>query len=251
MKPRMKIGLSTALFASILFFVIQNGCRVKPKPCCIPVTPTYSVTDSGLIVQPPVFSDLTGSVLTVINLTDSTVILLDTIEPGGNRLVPVDLDSTSINVHLDYLTSGPVTDIPKYCPGSDNFTPVRTLIVMDVVLQRNNHDQACTPPGCGTIATKNGQSGSTVVSAQPGRNKFIEVNGIRLYFEVMNGNSMKAYYCNPDLAISNTDPDKLQVTAANGDTFLIEVSPNSTSGFDFTIYFQTQTGNWTVGECSP
>ncbi len=264
----MKFGLLAALLAFCLALT-NDGCidRNPANPCnqCTTVTPTYSILPAGLYVKPPQLPDITGSILKVTRLADSTVIMFDTIEPGGFRIVPVNLDSTAINVRLDFLTSAPLPtrlNAPKYCPSSDDFLPGTTLglIVMDVVLQHNPSQtmNACTY-SCGLSSLYQVQSGGgsstytvSIPDHNPGSTKYITVNGVKLLFEFYadtntdSGISVKVFYCS-----SNTTPTEDSNKVVYFQDFSVSYTYNlGTNDLKF-IITQTGTSALAVYECRP
>ncbi|MBK7936802.1 MAG: hypothetical protein IPJ82_06790 [Lewinellaceae bacterium] len=137
-----KFGLPLLALA-LLAFVLFDKCRPTVNPCsdCTTVTPAFKKTDSGLIVQPPALPDITGTIMTVKNLAANTVFIVDTIEPGGTRLIPVNVDSTGINVQLEYLTPAPLPERNngKYCKTSVDFPTTLGIIIMDVVMDHTSN----------------------------------------------------------------------------------------------------------------
>lgn len=266
MKPSMKFGLLAALLAFCLALTndgCKNGDRVRPCDQCTTVTPTYSILPAGLYVKPPELPDITGSILKVTRLADSTVIMFDTIEPGGFRIVPVNLDSTAINVRLDFLTSTPLPtrlNAPKYCPSSDDFLPRTTLglIVMDVVLQHKpdmgEKGNSCTY-SCGSSGTLSQLTASSNVFTitipfgeyNAGMLKYFTVNGSKFVIEFGADNKINLYEClengwSTSLQTS-TDP-KSDVICTNGSESY-SISNHKTSGSTPDLIIEIDTGNMT------
>ncbi|MCB0575947.1 MAG: hypothetical protein KDC61_15435 [Saprospiraceae bacterium] len=262
MKPLLKSSL-ICLLLSIGVALMYTACNLRENPCkqCTPVSPEFSVTPDGLYVKPPELPDITGSVLTVTNLADSSLVMYDTIEPGGYRIVPVNLDSVSINVQLEYLTPGSVdskTSGPKYCPGNANFFPPLGIIVMDVVIYHDDHEKACTPPDCGNIGYGVQLSDTTNVSYhddQPGHSPIIVVGGVKIYSEIDIGrNIWKVWYCDLNVDTIYKEPitprgELLHFTKTDGSEFTIKASydygqPNP---FKLEIY---SASNYFIGYCT-
>ncbi|MEZ4964837.1 MAG: hypothetical protein R2791_06305 [Saprospiraceae bacterium] len=236
MKPLLKASL-TYLLLSISAALIYTACDLREKPCkqCTPVSPEFSVTPAGLYVKPPELPDITGSVLTVTNLADSSLVMYDTIEPGGYRIVPVNLDSVSITVQLEYLTPGSrnaKTSGSMYCPSVVTFPPNIPvgIIVMDVVIYHDDHEKACTPPDCGTTAISALRVGVTQASYDDNdleNSQFIEVGGVKLYFETdFESDTWKIWYC--DLIVDTIYKEPIY---PRGELFHFKKTDNS----EFTI----------------
>ena len=252
MKPFGKSGLLVLLFAALLF-TFYYKCCIHENPCeqCTTVTPAFIETDNGLIVRPPALPDITGTIITVTRLADSTLYIpVDTIKPGGYRLIPVNLDSTGINVQLEYLTPGGAPDNSdgrKYCKTSTDFPTTLGVIVMDVVMERS--DTACNPPGCGNIFLIN-QNIVYMDHPQAGYRKLISVNGVNLYFEVIDMDSVKIYYCDSNITGINYNPSTKTVTVSvsGGTTFTVRSEYDSDP--DKIAWYIYCSSNCSIGQCT-
>ena len=262
----MKFGLLAALLAFCLALTndgCKNGDRVRPCDQCTTVTPTYSILPAGLYVKPPELPDITGSILKVTRLADSTVIMFDTIEPGGFRIVPVNLDSTAINVRLDFLTSTPLPtrlNAPKYCPSSDDFLPRTTLglIVMDVVLQNKpdlgTKGNTCNYT-CGSSANLTQLTASSGIYTitipygdyNSGMLKYFTVGGLKFILEFLGDDNMNLYEClNGDWSTHYATPsDHKSPIICSNSSESFSISNHKTSGSTPDLIIEIDTGNMT------
>lgn len=266
MKPSVKFSL-WALLLSCFLFLFQHGCKIKDRPCndCTTVTPTYSFTSAGLYVKPPVIPDITGSILKVTNLADSSVIMFDTIEPGGFRVIPVNLDSTSVNVRLDYLTSAPPPSKinPKYCPTSDDFAPeTKTLIVMDVVLQHTSSmgskGNVCTYSCSGNMTQLTATSNVYQITIpngeyQPGMSKYVLVNSMRFVFDFGSDGKIYLYECLGSAWATHLASTNSVICANTSESFSMTNYKNASSDLviEIDVNGMNAPGSTSVSACAP
>lgn len=267
-----KFGLPLLALA-LLAFVLFDKCKPTVNPCndCTTVTPAFKKTANGLIVQPPALPDITGTIMTVKNLADNTVFIVDTIEPGGFRLIPVNVDSTGINVQLEYLTPAPLPERNngKYCKTSTDFPTTLGIIIMDVVMDHTSNmggkGDLCELSCSGTWYQEPGSPIYTLTipygEYEPGKVKFFTVvnNGVNLkffieFFADQGETKMRLYECLGSGWATSwvTSPEPHIVCSLATQSFSISNSrDDGPSPLYISINATSMTSNINVNVCAP